>query len=83
MSISSKRTTRNGFLSIVGLIIFVAILGRANYRFAVQNPGGNDFLVHWLGTRSFITEGISPYSDEVALRIQMLVYGHPAPRIRP
>jgi hypothetical protein len=78
MSISSKRTTRNGFLSIVGLIIFVAILGRANYRFAVQNPGGNDFLVHWLGTRSFITEGISPYSDEVALRIQMLVYGHPA-----
>lgn len=49
-----------------------------NYRYASLNPGGNDFLVHWMGTRSYITEGISPYSDEVALRIQNMAYGRPA-----
>jgi len=51
---------------------------RLTFNYASLNPGGNDFLVHWMGTRSYITEGISPYSDEVALRIQNMVYGRPA-----
>lgn len=59
-------------LMIVGLFIF------GNLQFTAKNPGGNDFLVHWVGTQSFIKEGISPYSDNVALRIQNLVYGRPA-----
>jgi hypothetical protein len=64
----------------VGLLIAIvaAALGWGNYRYALQNPGGNDFLVHWIGTRSFIKEGLSPYSDEVALRIQTAAYGRPA-----
>lgn len=60
------------------LIAAAVVLTIGNYRYASLNPGGNDFLVHWMGTRSFITEGISPYSDEVALRIQNKVYGRPA-----
>ncbi len=53
-------------------------LGWANYRFAALSPGGNDFLVHWTGTRAFLLEGLSPYSDAVAVRIQQRAYGHPA-----
>lgn len=49
-----------------------------NYSFSNNNPGGNDFLVHYVGTRALLMEGISPYSDEVAIRIQTAAYGHPA-----
>lgn len=49
-----------------------------NFKYASENPGGTDFLVHWEGTRAFIFEGISPYSDTVALRIQTATYGRPA-----
>ena len=72
--------------SPVGLFIAALLLGMGlivalvigNYRYTRQNPGGTDFLVHWVGTQSFLDEGLSPYSDEVALRIQEMVYGHPA-----
>lgn len=63
---------------VVVIAVAAILLTIGNYRYASLNPGGNDFLVHWVGTRSFITEGISPYSDEVALRIQDMVYGRPA-----
>ena len=63
---------------IILLLIIVGLLIFGNLDFVEKNPGGNDFLVHWVGTQSFIQEGISPYSDEVALRIQNLVYGRPA-----
>lgn len=66
-------------------ILFVAILipflvGATflNLRFARANPGGNDFLTRWVAARSFLIEGLSPYSDEVALQIQLLAYGRPA-----
>ena len=49
-----------------------------NYRFTEQNPGGNDFLVHWVGTRNLLIDGDSPYSDETAVRIQTMAYGRPA-----
>lgn len=50
----------------------------ANYIYAQGNPGGNDFLVHWVGTRALVIDGISPYSDEVAIEIQTMAYGRPA-----
>ena len=62
---------------VVGLMLF-GVLTWSNYQYASTNPGGNDFLVHWMGTRTLITEGISPYSDETALRIQTMAYGRPA-----
>ena len=62
------------------LAIAAVIVGAfwANYRFTRQNPGGNDFLVHWVGARALILDGVSPYSDAVALRIQRRAYGRPA-----
>ncbi|RMF47865.1 MAG: DUF2029 domain-containing protein [Anaerolineae bacterium] len=64
-------------LALVSLAL-IGALGWMNYRFAMQSPGGNDFLVHWEGTRALLFDGISPYSDEVALRIQQRAYGRPA-----
>ncbi len=49
-----------------------------NFRFAKNNPGGNDFLVHYIGTRSMLYDGISPYHERVATRIQNAAYGHSA-----
>jgi hypothetical protein len=66
------------WLAVLLLIAAPVGLSWANYQFALANPGGNDFLVHWVGTRTFITEGISPYSDETATRIQVMAYGRPA-----
>jgi hypothetical protein len=78
----SLNTRRNpAVLAGIYALIVVGVLAAltwGNYRFTQQNPGGNDFLVHWMGTRTFLREGISPYSDEVALRIQTFAYGHPA-----
>jgi hypothetical protein len=59
-------------------LIGLGVLTWGNYRYAKQNPGGNDFLVHWMGTRSLITQGLDPYSDEVALKIQTVAYGRAA-----
>ena len=62
---------------ILGLVL-LALLSWSNYQYARQNPGGNDFLVHWMGTRNFLLNGTSPYSDQTALAIQTMAYGRPA-----
>jgi hypothetical protein len=64
-----------GFVLGVGLLV---LLTWGNLSYVHQNPGGNDFLVHWMGTRSFLVDGLSPYSDQTALRIQNYAYGRPA-----
>lgn len=69
-SLEGRRT----LLALYGLILIVilALVGLtwANYRFSAQYPGGERFLVYWTATRSFLTEGQSPYSDAVTNRIQ-------------
>ena len=68
-----------GWIMIIVLIAVVfGGLGWVNYQFAKNNPGGNDFLPHYVGARALIFEGVSPYSEEVALEIQNLVFGRPA-----
>lgn len=62
---------------VTSLIILTGITW-GNIKYTRQNPGGNDFLVHWMGARALLEDGISPYSDETALRIQNFAYGHPA-----
>lgn len=73
---------RKSIWLLVFLVVIIgaglALLTYGNFRYAAKNPGGNDFLVHWMGSRVFLTEGISPYSDEAALRIQTVAYGRPA-----
>jgi hypothetical protein len=62
---------------VLGVGVLVALTW-GNLSYVRQNPGGNDFLVHWMGTRSFLVDGLSPYSDQTALRIQNFAYGRPA-----
>ncbi len=73
-----KSGIRTQVLVIVLAFLVIAGLLWVNLQFARNNPGGNDFLVHYIGTRSFIYDGLSPYSDEVAAQIQTAAYGHPA-----
>lgn len=77
MNRKQQRTIKE-ILQILLLVIIVGLFVFGNLQYTAKNPGGNDFLVHWVGTQSFVKEGISPYSDDVALRIQNLVYGRPA-----
>jgi hypothetical protein len=65
-------------LIIVTLLIILVAVTKANYTYAQENPGGTDFLVHWVGTRELLMNGVSPYSDLVALKIQLSTYGRPA-----
>ncbi len=65
-------------LIVVLILIVLGLLTLANYRFSKANPGGNDFLVHWMGTRNFLQEGTSPYSEETVVKIQTFAYGHKA-----
>ena len=73
---------RQPFAHIVILILAVMVvlfgLTWANYRFAVQEPGGNDFIPYWVGTRLFWLQGQSPYGPETSLEIQKMIFGRPA-----
>lgn len=77
MNRKQQRTIKE-ILQIFLLLIILGLFIFGNLQYTAKNPGGNDFLVHWVGTQAFVKEGISPYSDDVALRIQNLVYGRPA-----
>lgn len=72
-----NRTAEQLIVLLIAILILVGLFW-VNMQFVESNPGGNDFLVHYVGTRSFLMDGISPYSDEVATRIQVAAYGHPA-----
>ena len=72
-----KKSSKWIIIAAVALC-FIVILTLGNYHFAEVNTGGSDFLVHWMGTRTFLTEGVSPYSDTTALKIQTMAYGRPA-----
>lgn len=76
--LNDNRHLMKYFLIFVLLSFLVVGLTWANYQYALRSPGGNDFLVHWHGARALILDGISPYSDEVATRIQVDAYGKPA-----
>lgn len=53
-----------GYVAAAGIVIGVlALITGANYRFAENSRGGGEFLVHWLGIRSYLLKGVNPYSD--------------------
>ncbi len=63
------------------VIIFAAFLGGlawANISLARHLPGGDDFLVPWLGAHNFLTEQANPYYADAAREAQTMIYGHPA-----
>jgi len=71
-------------LGSLGRLVLVtgvlAGLGIANYRFAVQAPGGNDFLARWVAANQWLVHGRDPYAPQVSLEAQTLIYGRPADR---
>ena len=73
----SQVTQYRTFVLAICSMVIIAALMYANIRIAVASPGGVDFLTHWVGTRALF-QGESPYSDEVAMRVQEIVYGRPA-----
>ncbi|MCI0520881.1 MAG: DUF2029 domain-containing protein [Chloroflexi bacterium] len=75
-----NRSTSTIVLILFAALVCLALAGLtyANYQFAQQNPGGNDFLSRWVGTRLFLTRGISPYSAEATQQIQEMAYGRAA-----
>lgn len=60
---------------IAAILAALVLLTLGNYRFAKENPGGNDFLTRWIGTRALVIEGLNPYSEEVVAQIQNFAYG--------
>ncbi|RLD09099.1 MAG: hypothetical protein DRI65_00330 [Chloroflexota bacterium] len=77
----SRTKNRRTLNSVLVVFLGVLVLGGlvwVNLQFTRDNPGGNDFLAHYVGSRYLIFEGKSPYSDEVALEIQRRVFGRPA-----
>ncbi|MBI4769122.1 MAG: DUF2029 domain-containing protein, partial [Chloroflexi bacterium] len=46
--------------------------------FTLRYPGGNDFLSRWVGAQAWLTAGVDPYSEQVSLAGQRMIYGRPA-----
>jgi hypothetical protein len=65
-------------VTVLAVLIVLVALTIANFRFAEELPGGNDFLARWMGARYWVQEGISPYDPAVSLATQELIYGRPA-----
>jgi hypothetical protein len=76
--LESRNTTLTFIIVLLASLSVLVALTWANYRFAVQNPGGNDFLPRWLGVRKFLMEGVSPYSPETTQEIQEMLFARSA-----
>jgi hypothetical protein len=66
------------FVIMILLCLAIAILGGlvwANTSFVKTQPVEKDFLVPWLGARTFIQYGDSPYSVPATQRAQVVYYG--------
>jgi hypothetical protein len=72
--ISSKK---KNYLLIIA-IATIAIITLINFTYAKNFPGGKYFLTQWIGTRTYLTQGISPYSETTLIEIQSSAYGRPA-----
>ncbi|TFH35574.1 MAG: DUF2029 domain-containing protein [Anaerolineales bacterium] len=66
------------WLVAVILAFLLIILVWSNFRFALQSPGGNDFLARWTGAHYWLVEGLNPYDEQVSLEAQKMIYGRPA-----
>lgn len=63
---STRQASIKIYIAVSIAIILVVALYFGNLAIVRSNLGGLDFLAHWQGARSFITNGINPYSDQVA-----------------
>lgn len=59
------------FAVLVAAIVIVVTIG--NLQIIKNYPSGFDFIAHWQGVRTFISEGASPYSEQAAAEISMTI----------
>ena len=64
-------------LALVAVALFGALVW-ANLYAARSLPGGNSFLVPWMGARNFLTEQVNPYTLDAANDVQKLIYDRSA-----
>jgi hypothetical protein len=70
---SKSLTSRDYQFIAVAIVIFLVICAALVFA-NLTLKGGGDFFVHWVGARAFLFEKIDPYSGEVPVRVQKLVY---------
>lgn len=75
MESTPKYKQRELVIFAFACLVFIVALTAANYRFAEDNPGGNDFIPRWLGTRMLILNGDSPYGAATTRAIQQFIVG--------
>jgi hypothetical protein len=73
---SNSLTARDYQFIAVVTIVFLAICAALIY-VNLTLKGGGDFYAHWVGSRAFLFERMSPYEGEIAARTQRLVYENP------
>ena len=75
----SSATIKNIILWGALLLVVVVLVVGTHNALTVRVPGMNDFIIRYEGARSFWLEGVSPYSEQATLNIQMAMYGKPYP----
>ena len=60
------------------LLLLVGVLFAINYALTPKLSGGEDFLVPWMGARTFLFEHNNPYTSDFSEEIQIEIYGHSA-----
>lgn len=74
----SSQLKIRAILLITLVILIPVLLTWVNYQFAVENPGGNDFLARWNGAHEWLKNGSNPYSNQVSEIAQQYIYGRQA-----
>ncbi len=76
-----RQNVRLFFLGLFVLFFVIAIGGGlfwGNFNYVKRFSGGEQFIFYWQSTRTFLVQGLSPYSDLAALDIQRAIYHRPA-----
>lgn len=69
---NTRKASIKIYITVLAALVLLVALYFANLSFVKANPGGLEFLAHWQGARSFITDGVDPYSDQTAGIIRSL-----------
>jgi len=75
-----SKSVRGSIILVTAVIaVVVAEVVVTHSIFTSRYPGANDFYRNWAASRLWLTQGLSPYSPEVAIQIEYGMYGQRAP----
>ncbi len=75
----TKRASKAWLVITLCIVVASIILTTGNYYFSKISSKDNDYFIQWMGFRNFFQEGISPYSDEGANRINSAIASQSSP----